>query len=226
MRRGPRPVGCYMHITKRGARGMEIVRDDSDRWRFVKLLYYLNNNNYRHLEWEQELFRNKIPIFTWPAQWLPREKLVEIVAYILMPNHFHLFLKEIREGGISIFMQGLCGSMTLHFNEKYNEKGSIFQGAYKDRMIGTDEYFKQVAVYIMVKNSFELLPGGIEKALKDFDSAWDKAISYKFSSLADYTGQRNSPVIDKGLLGEIFKSPAKFKEFARDTMFGRKIDIS
>jgi putative transposase len=214
-----------MHVIKRGARGMEIVRDKNDRWRFLKSLYYLNNNNYRVEKWERELNKSKTPLFTWPAEWPVRDKLVEINAFILMPNHFHLLLKEIRENGISLFMQGLSGSMTLSFNEKHQEKGSIFQGAYKGKLIDTDEYLKQVAVYIMVKNSFDLLPGGLEKAIKDFDGAWNKSLEYQFSSLADYGNRRNSPIIDRGLLGEIFDSPSKFKSFARDTILGNKVEL-
>jgi len=220
----PHTVGSYVHVIKRGARGMEIVRDENDRWRFLKSLFYLNNNNYKQEKWEGELFKMKTALFEWPSSWPPREKLVEIVAYTLIPNHFHLLLKEIRENGVSIFMHGLCASMTLHFNEKYEEKGSIFQGAYRGRLVETDEYLKRVAIYIMVKNSFELLPGGLDRAIKNFDKAWEKSLEYRFSSLADYGSNRKSTIIDKGLLDEIFKTPKKFKEFAKDTMLGRKTD--
>lgn len=209
---------------KRGARNMEIIRDDSDRWRFLKSLFYLNNNNYRTHLWESELNKNKVPVFSWPPLWQPQDKLVEILAFILMPNHFHLLLREIREHGISLFMQGLCGSMTLSFNEKYDELGSIFQGPYKGRNVDTNEYLMRVAVYIMVKNSFELLPGGIKKAMENFDEAWNSALKNPFSSLADYGDQRNSPILDKGLLGKLFDSPTKFKTFAKETMLSRKLD--
>lgn len=217
-------VGSYLHVVKRGARGMEITRDKNDQWRFLKSLFYLNKDDYRKENWEKKLNKSKTPLFGWPTEWPKRNKLTEISAFILMPNHFHLLLKEIRDNGISLFMHGLCTSMTMSFNEKYGEKGSIFQGAYKGRLVDTDEYLKQVAIYIMVKNSFELLPGGIEKALKNFDEAWKKSLENQFSSLADYGSRRNSPIINKGLLGELFDSPAKFKSFAKDTMLGRKID--
>lgn len=224
MRVEPFTINSYVHVIKRGARGMEIVRGDSDKWRFLKSLYYLNNNNSRTIDWENELYQNKIPLFGWPDKWPKRDKLIEILAFMLMPNHFHLLLREIREGGISLFMQGLGASMTLHFNDKYKEKGSIFQGAYKGKLIDSDEYLRQVAVYIMVKNSFELSPDGLEKAIKNFDAAWEWGLKYQFSSLADYGSNRKSPILDKELLGEIFRTPKEFKNFAKDTILGRKLD--
>ena len=123
-------------------------------------------------------------------------------------------------------MQSLGISMSMSFNEKYNTSGSIFQGPYKSKTISTDEYLKRVAVYIMVKNSFELFPGGLEKAMENFDKAWQGSLDYPFSSLADYGAGRNSPIVDKGILGQLFKTPQEFKKFARDTMYGRTFSTS
>ena len=76
------------------------------------------------------------------------ERQVSILAYCINPNHFHLLLKEKRENGISKFMQGLCVSMSKHFNIKYEEKGSLFQGAFKSRTINDDYYLDLIHVYI------------------------------------------------------------------------------
>ena len=124
-------------------------------------------------------------------------------------------------------MQKLGQSMTNHFNEKYRQKGSIFQGSYKGRTVEDDNYFRYLAVYVMVKNPFELYPkGGLEGSRKNFDDAWDWAIDYPFCSLADYAGKRkNSPILEKGLLGEIFSKPSDFKNFAKDCILGRKLDV-
>ena len=65
---------------------------------------------------------------------------------------FHLLLEEIQTGGMSKFMQQLCGSMSANFNAKYKEKGSLFQGAYKGIVVDTDAYLRQLIPYIMVKN--------------------------------------------------------------------------
>ena len=110
-------------------------------------------------------------------------------------------------------------------NAKYRENGKLFQSTFKSKILDTDEYLRRVAVYVMVKNTFELFPkGGLAGATKNFEDAWKWAIDYPFSSLGSYAGKRNSPILDKDLLGEIFDSPKDFKEFSKDYILGRTID--
>lgn len=153
MRVEPFTIDSYVHVIKRGARGMPIVQNESEKWRFLKILFYMNDENLPK-QWERDiknlLFLNR------PQFWLKKKPLVKILCYILMPNHFHLLLKEIRDGGVTAFMQKIGNSMTGYFNLKHNEKGSIFQGSYKSRTIDEDAYLKYLAAYIMVKNAFEL----------------------------------------------------------------------
>ncbi|MES2059675.1 MAG: transposase [Patescibacteria group bacterium] len=222
-------VGDYVHVLKRGARGLNIVEDDSDRWRFLRLLYYMNDGrfdrNWERVTSEPSLTKLKAykPFARFPL-WPKRKPIVKILAYTLMPNHFHLLLKEITKGGISKFMQRIGQSMTERFNEKSGSrgKGSIFQGSYKARTVNDDIYLRYLASYIMVKNVFELYPnGGLVGASKNFEDAWQWAIKYPFGSLADYCGDRKSVLIDKDILGEIF-TPSNFKRFAKDVILGGK----
>lgn len=74
----------------------------------------------------------------------------------------------------------------------------------------------------MVKNVFELYPGGYERAVSEFDTAWEWAVeTYRFSSLADYAAGRNSPIIDKDVLGGLFPSPSDFREYAKQAVLSR-----
>lgn len=219
MRVEPFSVGSIVHTLKRGARGLTIVNDENDLWRFVRLLYYMNDE-FSDEMWNTKTFQSGL--FYRPVEWPNRKPIVDILCYTLMPNHFHLLLKEIQKGGVSLFMKKISESMSLHFNEKYDQKGSIFQGSYKGRNVNTDEYLRYVAAYIMVKNPFELYPeGGLSGAIKNFDKAYDWTIKYPFCSLADYSEKRESPIISKDVLGEMF-DPKSFKEFARDVVVGGK----
>ncbi len=222
MRREPYTVGSIVHVIKRGARGMEIVRDDSDKWRFIKMLYYLNDKNHSEY-WERDVSSIKKGLhFERPKEWADREPVVNILSYCLMPNHFHLILEEIEEGGISKFMQSLCGSMSMSFNNKYEEKGSIFQGAYKSKTIDSDYYLELVHIYVNVKNPFELYRGGLKSAIKNFDKAYKWAEDYDFCSLGDYSGKRkNSPIIKKH---DLYKyTPAQYKKLSREYLI-QKLD--
>lgn len=217
MRVEPHSLDSFVHVTKRGTRGLPIVRDEADKRRFVRLLYYANDQ-YRDYFWEANAFG--LGEFGRPAHWPVQEPLVKVLAWSLMPNHFHLVLRELIEGGISKFMQQLCGSMSMHFNKKYDESGSIFQSSYKGRTANTrgDEYLRLLAVYVMVKNPFEMYPGGLKKAIKNFDAAYTWASEYPFCSLGNYSKNESSPIISKDIFGEIFDSPEKFKSFARESM--------
>jgi len=123
-----------------------------------------------------------------------------------------------------MFMRKLGTGMTNYFNTKYQEKGRLFQGAYKARLIDSDIYLKYLSVYIQVKNPFELYRGGLEKAAKEFDRAFDFAIDYPYCSLADYAGDRESPIIDKDLLGDLFPSKKDYKKFARECILRMSLE--
>ena len=211
-------VNSYLHVVKRGARGMPITQDEKDRRRFARLLYHMNDH-YKDEYWE--LNTASLLDFERPASYPKRRPLVGVLAWTLMPNHFHLILKEITENGIAKFMQKLGNSMTTHHNLKYGEKGSLFQGSYKGILIDADEYLRWVASYVMVKNVFELYPGGLATAADDFDRAWDWAQTYEFSSFASYVRVKDSPVLEKDILGELFSNAYEFKDSARDMILSR-----
>lgn len=220
MRVEPYTVGSLVHVMKRGARGLNITRDEEDRVRFMRLLWYVNDESTAEF-WERETY--DIGLFFRPSSWPQRSPLVKILAWVLMPNHFHLLLEEIRKGGISKFMQKLCISMTARFNVKYKERGSIFQGPFKARTISTDPHLERIAPYIMVKNVFELYPaGGLQAAMRDFDDAWKWGTEeYAFSSLPDYAQTRSYPIIEKDFFDSIFDSPAEFRAYAKEQMLDR-----
>ena len=217
MRVEPHSIDSFVHVTKRGTRGLPIVKDEADRRRFVRLLYYANDQ-YRDYFWEANTAG--LGNFGRPPHWPPQEPLVNVLVWSLMPNHFHLVLRELVEGGMAKFMQQLCGSMSMYFNKKYNEIGSIFQGAYKGRTANTrgDEYLRLLAVYVMVKNPFELYPGGLKNAIRNFDKAYAWASEYPFCSLGNYAKRETSPIVDKDIFGETFDTPEKFKRFAKESM--------
>ena len=132
-----------------------------------------------------------------------------------MENHYHLLLKELRDGNITKFMRKLNTGMANYINTKYNQVGSLFQGNYKSRVIETDNDLMYLSVYIQVKNTFERYPnGGLGEALKEFDKAYNWAAQDPYTSLGDYAGKRNSLIITKDTLSELLPTPEKYKEFA------------
>lgn len=221
MRKEPYAVGSYVHVMKRGARGMPIVQDDGDRWRFMLMLNHFNDH-FHSDSWFRDLMDEGIAntlkrASTWPE----KRPLVAIEAFTLMSNHFHLILKELEDGGVAKFMHKFATGMANHANAKYKEKGSLFQGPYRLRTISEDSYFRYAGAYVMVKNAFELFPQGFEKACASFDEAWEWAIRYPYSSLGHYAGIVDSPILTNPFLKELFANPRELKSFARDLLSGR-----
>lgn len=219
---------------------MEIVRSEQDKWRFMQSLRFFNDNHF-----SQNILRdilnasknesllesntNRLPesVFElrWPKNWPERDPLVKILCYFLGENHFHLLLKEIREGGISKFMHKLGTGYTNYFNIRHQEIGRLFQGSYKGRTVGEELYLEYLSVYIQVINVMELFPGGLKKALGNIDKGLKFAEKYLFSSYPDYVGLRKSLIIDKDILGERFLTPGDYRKFVREVIEGRKYDL-
>jgi hypothetical protein len=104
--------------------------------------------------------------------------------------------------------------MSVAFNQKYDETGSLFQGAYKSRTVDDDAYLRYVFSYITAKNVLELFPGGLAAAVGDFDSAWQWALSYKFSSMRDHALVSRSSILDDVALHDLGFPGPNFKEDA------------
>jgi len=157
-------------------------------------------------------------LFEWPKNQPPRKPLVKILTYCLMPNHFHLLLKEIIEGGISQFMKRFGDGLTNYINIKYQETGKLFQGSYKARTIREDIALSYTDSYIQVFNPFELYPGGTKKALEEFDKAFEFAMNYSFCSLGESFGKHKLGIIDRDVLKEKFSDLAAYKEFVYEAL--------
>jgi len=221
--------GNIVHTVRRGSRGMPFIRGDADRWRYLKTLYYLNDEHAHNTtlrDIDLMLTVGTIKLFEWPKNWPVRRPLVSIAAFTLLDNHDHNLHSEIVEKGISAFMQKSGVSRARYYNERYKETGGIFQGPYQARVVDSDKYLRWVAAYVMCKNTFEMHPKGYTWCAKNFDVAWEWAIQYPFSSLGDYGGTRKSPIVDTKLLKEMVGGPKEFNDICRDMIIGRKSKAS
>ncbi len=79
---------------------------------------------------------------------LKGEKLIEIIAYCLMPTHIHLILKQLKRNGISTFMGNTFNSYTRYFNTKHKRKGPLWEGKFKNILVKTDEQLVHLTRYI------------------------------------------------------------------------------
>ncbi len=128
---------------------------------------------------------------------------VDILAYCLMPNHFHLMLRQVVDHGISDFLSNICNSHSRYFNTKHERSGPLFQGPFKAVRVSTEEQLIHLSRYIHLNPSTAYL---VEE---------DGLDSYPWSSLPEYlTGKIN--IIDPKPIMSIFKTNKKYQQFVHD----------
>ena len=218
-------VGDFIHVYNRGNRKMPIVRDENDKWRFLKAIRFFNDeyaplNLFRQLNFFTKSGERH---FNWPKTWPERKPLVKILAYCLKENHFHLLLKEIDVGGVSMLMKKFGDGFTNFTNIKYEEVGSVFQGSYKAKIIRDIEYLQYLDFYIQVFNPFQDFPGGIERSFQDFDKAFDFALDNPFCSLSESFRKTNLGIINRDVLEEMFPNIEIYKKFTQDALLNKNV---
>lgn len=143
--RSPIAVGEWYHCYGRGVDKRKVFLVKKDYERFLLLMYVGNGTNAIHIS----NLKDKDFLHALSSSDIERGvPIVEIDAYCLMPNHFHFLIKEIREGGLALFMQKIMTGYTMYFNKKNDRTGSLFSGTYKSKHIVDDRYIKQVVSYI------------------------------------------------------------------------------
>ena len=73
---------------------------------------------------------------------------ITLIAYCLMPNHYHFLLRQDGEASISDFVQAIFNSYTKAFNKMYTRSGTLFEGAFKSILVDSDEYLVHLCRYI------------------------------------------------------------------------------
>ncbi len=148
------------------------------------------------------------------------KKLVNIGAYCLMPNHFHMIISGIEVGGISKFMQKLTTGYTMYFNKHHERSGSLFQGRYKAVHIDKDRYLKYLMVYIHL-NPIKIIDSKWkEEGINNLKKSKDYLESYKYSSYPDYVlGDRiESCILNKDILPKYFETNNDFRSYVNDLL--------
>lgn len=182
-RKDPLIPGEYYHIYNRGNRKQEVFGDRADYFYFLRKLR------------EQKQIHG-----------------VTIAAYCLMPNHYHLLLKQepsltcehVKLGGgmnrISTMMQSIGTSIAKTFNKKYKTVGSLFQGTFQSKYISNDAYLIHLARYIHLNP----VATGLVKRPEDWE----------YSSYLDIIGTRRGVLPDKNLILQYFNdNPDSYCEF-------------
>jgi putative transposase len=125
-------------------------------------------------------------------------------------------------------MQKLGTGYTMYFNKTNERVGPLFQGVFKSVLIEIEEQLKWLLVYINVINPGQLIESGLkENGIGDLEKVLGFAEEYPWGTHQEYLGIRDSFIIDKGVLGDIFSNHENYRDFVRSALAERKLnDIS
>lgn len=197
-RKVPLVTGEHYHIYNRSQFSQAIFKKDVDAKAFFRtMIYYSLIKPSRRLSYEKRYDAKNIE----PLDYTNR--LVSILAYCIMPNHFHLLLKQEVDGGISTYMQRLTLSFVHYYNIKKKQKGHLFESGFKSVLIESENQLLHVSRYIHLNPSSAKL---VEDPLK-----------YQFSSLQYYAhGGEKLPLFFDDILRS--NSREHYRNFVYDNL--------
>lgn len=204
--------GEYYHIFNRGVGKIDIFKDDNDYFNFIKRLkLVLNWKDDKSPSLSEYSKNKKKQSQAKPLQIKPLPKnSFDIVCYCLMPNHFHLLVKQAGDISISVLISKLCTSYSMYFNRRYERVGSLFQDTFKAIHIPENNYLLWLSAYIHQNPAVAGL-------------VWD-LLRWKWSSYNDYVGEHftfcnNHIILEQFKNGDAYR---KFVESAFDDIKRRK----
>lgn len=201
----PLVTGEYYHIFNRGNEKRKVYTQSRDYKRFQQIIYYYQFTGPKPSF--SKFTKSNLDSFKPNSD----KKLIEIICYTLMPNHFHLLVKQLKDNGISTFLSLISNSYTKYFNTKYNRVGALFQGAFKAVRIETDEQLVHTSRYIHLNP----VVAGITNDLK----------SYFWSSYPQYVSGNGVVCAIDEIIG-FFSTRDKYQEFVEAQIeYGTTLEI-
>ncbi len=218
-RKIPFVQGEYYHIYNRGVDKRIIFDDYFDILRFKQSMEEFNLvepigsifcNRFNH---KKDKLRCSTP---------KSGKLVEIVAYCLNPNHYHLILTPLVENGISEFMKRLNGGYTNYYNLKNKRTGSLFGGTFKSVHIDSDFYLLFLSVYVNLNFEVHLKFQNAKSKKLWHKSSWDEYIKTEIvkGKKGEVSQIKNNKgaICEKEMILSHFDSVEDYEKFARETL--------
>ena len=204
----------YYHIYNRGVEKRKIFQSERDYQRFFNTLsYYTHDQKLPYTDFEK-LTKDRKQIYLKANPKALETRRAHLIAYCLMPNHFHLLLKGARDNGITVFISDISNSHTRYFNIKHERVGRLFQGPFKSKEVSDEGSLLQVSRYIHINP----IPAGLAERPED----------YPYSSYKTWIGRGKSSLLSLGLIFKWVKKfggPKKYREFVEAKIGQKHRDI-
>ena len=214
-RRTPLAPGEVYHVFNRSIASQPDFRNQKDYQRIIDVTSYyrfknlpLRFSHYNRLSQVQKDKFNKNYIFG-------NKPMLDIIAYSIMPNHFHFLLQPFISKAISDFMRNMQNSYSKYFNTKYDRTGSLFQFMFKAVHIENEEQLIHVSRYIHLNPVTAYL---LEV---------DQLERYSWSSFKDYLSDKGAAnsFVNPNLVLSQFQTRGAYKKFVFDQVdYQRELD--
>lgn len=157
-RKIPLVNGEIYHILSKSIAGYEIFNTQADYLRMQHLFRYYQKETQIRFSDFLLLKGVRIGFNAYLAEYnADKNDLVQIIAYCLMPTHFHLILKQLENDGISKFIGNILNSYTRYFNVKHKRKGPLWEAKFENVLVGSDEQLRHLTRYIHLNPTTALL---------------------------------------------------------------------
>lgn len=171
MRKETFEKGEYYHVYNQGVDKRDITLDQHDSNRFLQGLREFNTTEaIGSLQWNACKKRRDQSFSD-----LVAKRLVEIVAYCLNPNHFHLIVRQVQENGISIFLKAQSGGYSNYFNKRHHRGGSLFRGPFKAKRIEDKDELLYKSIYVSRNNEVHKFSDQVAK--KRVRRSWEEYVN-------------------------------------------------
>jgi putative transposase len=168
--------GEFYHLYNRGTDKRIIFLDKNDYVHFLFLMYVCNTTKSIELRNVDKNFDRG-------------QTIVDIGAYCLMPNHFHILTYEKIDHGISKYMLKLMTGYSMYFNKKYKRTGKLYEGVFKSTYVNNDRYFKYLYSYIHL-NPAKLVDKNWKGNKNQTTKLLKYVFAYQYSSLKEYSDEK------------------------------------
>lgn len=206
IRREPLAVGQYYHIYNRAIDKVEVFQKPNFQNHFIEnmKIYQLSRDALTAHQILNSNQNNFAPAISMSHN--QTDFRVHLLAYSLMPNHFHLLLRQTEKEGISTFMQDLQNSFVRFYNLKHQRKGPLFEGRFKAIRITSDSQFLEIIRYIILN------------PIRAQQITFSQLKSSQLTSLGSICNRDIEPICETSWLNDNFNSKANLLEFLLSSM--------
>lgn len=154
---------CF-HVLGRGVNGEKIFIDERDYARFIFLITHFQSPiRIYNTAWYTNIFIKKGSFSTKEnkIKEITDKRNISLIAFALIPNHFHILVKNLEEGILSVYMHRILTAYSKYFNAKYKKRGHVFEGPFRAIPIKNNDQLLYLSAYIgkepkiFVKRSFK-----------------------------------------------------------------------